>query len=87
MATVLPPSFTLRVRWFKTWLDPSRAGRPLRYCWQCCDQGYVRVHTTRFAYSGQMAQETVRDIHRLRPDIADKFSEYQSDRSKWSMHS
>jgi DNA-binding MarR family transcriptional regulator len=59
MATVLPPSFTLRVRWFKTWLDPSRAGRPLRCCWQCCDQGYVRVHTTRFAYSGQMAQETV----------------------------
>jgi DNA-binding MarR family transcriptional regulator len=59
MATVLPPSFTLRVRWFKTWLDPSRAERLLRCCWQCCDQGYVRVHTTRFAYSGQMAQETV----------------------------
>ena len=57
MATVLPPSFALQVRWFKTWLDPSRAGRPPRDGWQCCDQGYVRVHTAGFAYSGQMAQE------------------------------
>ena len=59
MATVLPPSFALPVRRFKTWLDPSRAGRPPRDGWQCCDQGYVRVHTARFAYSGQMAQEIV----------------------------
>ncbi len=59
MATMLPPSLALRVRWFKIWLDPSCAGRPLRSCWQCCDQGYVRAHTARFAYSGQMAQEIV----------------------------
>src|ERR1700722_11384536 len=59
MATMLPPSFALRVRWFKTWLDPSRAGHPPRCGRQCCDQGYVRVHTARFAYSGQMAQEIV----------------------------
>jgi DNA-binding MarR family transcriptional regulator len=59
MATMLPPSLTLRVRWFKTWLDPSRARRRPRCCWQCCDQGYVRVHSARFAYSGQMAQEIV----------------------------
>src|SRR5450755_3931817 len=59
MATMLPPSLTLRAHWFKTWLDLSWARRPPRCCWQCCDQGYVRVQTARFAYSDQMAQEIV----------------------------
>jgi hypothetical protein len=51
------------------------------------DGRHTKILRAKFVDYFRNAPPTVRDIHRLRPDIADKFSEYQSDRSKWSMHS